>query len=303
VIEQFRSKQVHEIDTFLEMLAAERGAARNTLDSYRRDLKHFAEFLARPINEASSQDIRDYLAELDRAGMAASTAARRLSALRQYYRFLQGEGTRKDDPSASVDSPKRRRPLPKVLSEAEVDRLLTAARTYEGPEGVRLVALMELLYASGLRVSELLMLPYPAVRPSTNYIVVRGKGGRERMVPLSDPALQALAEYAQVRERFIRRPVDARWLFPSRAKGGHLTRQRFSQLVKELAVAAGIDSSKVSPHTLRHAFASHLLANGADLRAVQQMLGHADISTTQIYTHVLEKRLQDYVEEHHPLAD
>jgi len=285
------------------MLAAERGAARNTLESYRRDLAHFSGFHSGAIDAATTQDVRDYLASLESQGMAASTAARRLSALRQYFRFLVSEEMRPDNPAQPIDGPKRRRPLPKVLSVEEVDRLLQAARAYDGPEGIRLVALMELLYATGLRVSELLTLPFPAVRASTSTIIVKGKGGRERMVPLTGAALDALADYAVVRDRFIRREIDGKWLFPSRSRGGHLTRQRFSQLVKELAEVAGIDPGKVSPHTLRHAFASHLLANGADLREVQQMLGHADISTTQIYTHVLEQRLQDYVKEHHPLAE
>ena len=291
------------VENFLEMLAAERGAAQNTLDSYSRDLRHFGEYTNAAVAEADSDDIRGYLAHLERAGMAASTAARRLSALRQFYRFLHSEGLRTDDPSAAIDSPRRVRPLPKVLTEVEVEQLLTAAKTYKGAEGIRLVALMELLYASGLRVSELLMLPYPAVQSDRAFIVVKGKGGRERMVPLSTPAIKALEKYDTVRARFVRRPADANWLFPSRSKGGHLTRQRFSQLVKELAQVAGIDASKVSPHSLRHAFASHLLANGADLRAVQQMLGHADISTTQIYTHILQERLQELVNANHPLAD
>jgi len=291
------------VATFLEMLAVERGAAGNTLDSYRRDLQHFTEFLGRPISGAKTEEIRDYLADLDGRGMAQSTVARRLSALRQFYRYLFGENVRTDDPTRQIESPKRRRRLPKVLSVEEVERLLSAARTYEGAEGVRLVALMEMLYATGLRVTELLSLPHPVLRPSADFIVVRGKGGRERVVPLSEPAIAALRNYEEVRTRFMRRAADGKWLFPSRSRGGHLTRQRFSQLVKELAVAADIDADKVSPHTLRHAFASHMLANGADLRAVQKMLGHADISTTQIYTHVLQDRLRDFVEDHHPLAD
>jgi integrase/recombinase XerD len=291
------------VDNFLEMLAVERGAAQNTLDSYGRDLRHFTAFKGSDIRWADADDIRSYLAHLEREGMAPSTAARRLSALRQFYRFLHAEGERGDDPSSAIDSPRRVRPLPKVLTEVEVEQLLKAAKTYKGPEGIRLEALMELLYATGLRVSELLMLPYPAVQSDRAFVVVKGKGGRERMVPLSEPAMKALDRYDGVRARFVRRPADAAWLFPSRSKGGHLTRQRFSQLVKELARAAEIDASKVSPHSLRHAFASHLLANGADLRAVQQMLGHADISTTQIYTHILQERLQELVKSAHPLAD
>ena len=291
------------VDNFLEMLAVERGAAQNTLDSYGLDLRHFTAFKGSDIRWADADDIRSYLAHLEREGMAPSTAARRLSALRQFYRFLHAEGMRSDDPSSAIDSPRRVRPLPKVLTEIEVELLLKAAKTYKGPEGIRLEALMELLYATGLRVSELLMLPYPAVQSDRAFVVVKGKGGRERMVPLSEPAMKALDRYHVVRARFVRRPADAAWLFPSHSKGGHLTRQRFSQLVKELAQAAEIDASKVSPHSLRHAFASHLLANGADLRAVQQMLGHADISTTQIYTHILQERLQELVKSAHPLAD
>jgi len=284
------------------MLVVERGAAPNTLDSYGRDLRHFSEFNGSAIDQANAEDIRNYLAQMEREGMAPSTAARRLSALRQFFRFIYVEGRRADDPSTSIDSPRRVRPLPKVLTEAEVEKLLSAAKTYKGAEGIRLVALMELLYATGLRVSELLMLPYPAVESDRAFIMVKGKGGRERMVPLSETAMKALKNYENVRTRFIRRPTGAGWLFPSRARGGHLTRQRFSQLVKELAAVAKIDVAKVSPHSLRHAFASHLLANGADLRAVQQMLGHADISTTQIYTHVLQERLQELMKSAHPLA-
>lgn len=293
---------LHRIETFIEMLAAERGAAVNTLEAYARDLVDFAGGLDGDIEAATSEAIRGYLARLESDGKSAATAARRLSAIRQFFRFLHTEGLRIDDPSAGIDSPKRTRSLPRLLSEAEVERLLAAARATGGPEGKRLAAFMEVLYATGLRVSELVSLPFPILTPERSYIVVRGKGGRERMVPLSEPAIQALRDYEAVREKFLKRPRDGRWLFPSRAKGGHLTRQRFAQLLDGLAVAAGIEPAKVSPHTLRHAFASHLLANGADLRAVQQMLGHADISTTQIYTHVLKERLRDLVEEHHPLA-
>jgi len=300
------SQSLQYVDNFLEMLAVERGAAQNTLDSYGRDLRHFTDFVGSAIADAASDDIRSYLAYLEREGMAPSTSARRLSALRQFFRFLHAEHAndmRGDDPSSDIDSPRRVRPLPKVLTEAEVEQLLQAATTFKGAEGIRLIALMELLYATGLRVSELLMLPYPPLQSDRAFVVVKGKGGRERMVPLSEPAMKALQAYDGVRARFVRRQEDASWLFPSRSKGGHLTRQRFSQLVKELAKAAEIDPSKVSPHSLRHAFASHLLANGADLRAVQQMLGHADISTTQIYTHILQERLQELIKTSHPLAE
>ncbi len=289
-------------DLFVEMLVAERGSAANTVDSYSRDLKHFAGYLGADIAEATTADIRGYLESLVRTGMSTATSARRISALRQFFKFLYSEGLRADDPARAIDSPRRGRPLPKVLSEAEVEALLAASRDYEGAEGKRLVALMEVLYATGLRVSELVELPMSAARAEASYILVRGKGGNERVVPMNEPARQAIDEYVPLRDRFIKREADRKWLFPSRAKGGHLTRQRFSQLVKELAQKAGIDRRKVSPHSLRHAFASHLLANGADLRVVQQLLGHADISTTQIYTHVLQQRLKSVVEEYHPLA-
>ena len=290
------------IEAFLEMLAAERGSASNTIQAYRRDLADFVEHLAGDLVEAEKEDICAYLAALADGGMAASTAARRLSALRQFYRFLHGEGVRGDDPTSGIDAPRRGRSLPKILSVREVERLLNAARDYPGPEGVRFVALMEILYATGLRVSELVSLPFPSATPERPFLMIQGKGGRERMVPLSVPAKTALANYEAVRAHFTKRVDDHKWLFPSRSKGGHLTRQRFAQLIGELATRAGVDRRRVSPHSLRHAFASHLLAGGADLRSVQRMLGHADISTTQIYTHVLEERLRDLVERHHPLA-
>ena len=289
------------IDAFLEMLAAERGAAGNTLAAYARDLADFASDLDGPPEAAGVEDIRRHLSRLAAEGRSAATAARHLSAIRQFFRFLYAEGVRGDDPSAGLDSPRRARPLPKVLSEDEVERLLAAAAAWPGPEGKRLQALMEILYATGLRVSELVSLPHPALGEGRSYLLVRGKGGRERMVPLSEPAIAALRAYEPLRAHFRKDSTAGKWLFPSRGKSGHLTRQRFSQLLDRLAVAAAIDRRKVSPHTLRHAFASHLLSRGADLRAVQKMLGHADISTTQIYTHVLQERLKNLVEEHHPL--
>ena len=287
------------------MLAAERGAADNTQAAYRRDLNHFIGWLAkrgRGADDAVPDDVRDYLTALNSAGLAPSTSARRLSALRQFFRFLYAEGLRGDDPSAAIDSPRRGRSLPKVLSEDEVDLLLAAACGIEGPEGVRLVAMLEVLYATGMRVSELVELPLTAVQRDQDFLVVRGKGAKERLVPLNGPARDALAAYKAVRGGFMAEGEESRWLFPSRGKSGHLTRQRFGQMLKELAVAAGLDPGKVSPHVLRHAFASHLLAHGADLRSVQQMLGHADISTTQIYTHVLDARLKSLVADKHPLA-
>jgi integrase/recombinase XerD len=298
-----------QIERFLEMMAAERGAAENTLDSYRRDLDDFAGFMAskrRPPESAEPAELRAYLTRLNQAGMAPRTSARRLSVLRQFFRFLYAEGARPDDPSAVIDSPRQGKSLPKYLSESEVEGLLDAAGRLEGREGLRMRALLETLYAAGLRVSELVGLPAAALSRDGKTLIVRGKGSKERMVPLSEPARRALAEYAEVRTSFYpkgRPPAGAaRWLFPSRSASGHLTRARFGQLLKEAAIAAELDPRRVSPHVLRHSFASHLLAHGADLRSVQQMLGHADIATTQIYTHILDDRLKALVRDAHPLA-
>ncbi|HLW26670.1 MAG TPA: site-specific tyrosine recombinase XerD [Kiloniellales bacterium] len=293
------------IDAFLEMLVAERGAARNTVDAYRRDLRDASAFLDTrdvKLGGAEPDDLRAYMAHLSETGLSPRTAARRLSALRQFFKFMQEEGWREEDPTSQLESPQQGRRLPKVLTEQEVNRLLDAAKRKGGPEGVRLVALLEVLYATGLRVSELVGLPFSAVARDTDTLLVRGKGGRERMIPLGAPAREALDAYRKVRQQFLKREEDDRWLFPSRSAGGHLTRHRLAQLLKELAGDAGIDPGKVSPHVLRHAFASHLLAHGADLRAVQQMLGHADIATTQIYTHVVDERLKALVRDRHPLA-
>ena len=293
------------IETFLEMMSVERGVALNTLAAYRHDLVDLDRYLAprgRDLSSVAGQDLRAYFADLAGRSMAPSTSARRLSALRQFFKFLYAEGFRADDPAAAIEGPKRPRPLPKVLSEAEVERLLAAAGAGEGPDALRMVALLEMLYATGLRVSELVALPLSALQSDPRLILVKGKGGRERMVPLGEAAVAALSDYGSVRGHFIAGSAASPWLFPSRGASGHLTRQRFGQRLKSLAVAAGLDPAKVSPHVLRHAFASHLLAHGADLRAVQQMLGHADIATTQIYTHVLDERLRSLVSEHHPLA-
>jgi integrase/recombinase XerD len=292
------------------MLAAERGAAVNTLAAYRRDLDDFLRFIAGSGNgdfdcaalAVTTETIRDYMSHLSDSGLAASTASRRLSALRQFFGFLFIEAIRTDDPTAVIDSPRRARPLPKVLTEEEVDRMLAAARAIAGADGLRLTAMLELLYATGLRVSELVTLPLSAALRDPSVLIVRGKGGRERMVPLTDVARSALRDYCEVRGTFLKRRKDSPWLFASTGKEGHLTRQRFGQMLKVLAVESGIEPRKVSPHVLRHAFASHLLANGADLRSVQQMLGHADISTTQIYTHVLDERLRSLVRDKHPLS-
>ena len=294
-----------DLEGFLEMLVAERGAAANTVMAYRRDLRDYIAHLARrrlTPRDASSDAIRAWLKTMSDAGMAASTAARRLSAARQFHRFLFSEGRRGDDPTAILDSPRRSRPLPKILGEDEVSLLLTVAAGRDDPAGLRMTALLELLYATGLRVSELVSLPLAAVARDQDFIAVRGKGGRERIVPLTDKARAAVRAYRAVRPAFLAGGGDSRWLFPSDGESGHLTRQRLGQLLKDLAILAGIEPAKVSPHVLRHAFASHLLAHGADLRAVQQMLGHADISTTQIYTHVQGERLAALVKSKHPLA-
>ena len=296
------------VELFLEMMAAERGAAANTLDSYRRDLTDFAAFMARRgagPDAASADQVQAYLRGLAGAGLSPRTGARRLSALRQFFGFLYAEGLRPDDPTSAVDAPRQGRSLPKYLSEAEVEALLAAAEGGHEPDDLRRRALLEVLYATGLRVTELVGLPLAGLSRDGRLVTVTGKGGKERMVPLGDPAAAALAAYIAVRGRFIAgtgRAAASRWMFPSRSKQGHLTRVRFHQIIKELARAAGLDERRVSPHVLRHSFASHLLAHGADLRALQQLLGHADIATTQIYTHVLDERLRALVSSAHPLA-
>jgi integrase/recombinase XerD len=295
------------------MLTAERGAAAHTIEAYTRDLADFLAFLAakgKSAKTATPDQIRAYLAALARKGLAPTSRARKLSAIRQFFRFLLGEGLRKGDPCSAIDSPRLGRPLPKILSLAEVETLLQTAKdaSENAEEGIgrrralRLYAALETLYATGLRVSELIALPRNVLTADDRVLTVKGKGGRERLVPLNETAQGALQNHlAAVRadEKEGRR-VSA-WLFPS-SGGEHLTRQRFGQELKALALAAGIEPARVSPHVLRHAFASHLLERGADLRTVQQLLGHADISTTQIYTHVIEERLRRLVEEHHPLA-
>lgn len=300
------------VEPFLEALGAERGAAQNTLAAYRRDLEHFARSLSRSgtgLAFAGRAEIEAYLVALETEGLAPSTRSRRLSAIRQFYRFALSEGLRDDDPAGRIRGPRPARKLPGILSVDEVDRLLAAARARPGGAAgrARLHCLMELLYATGLRVTELVSLPAASVRGNPRMLMVTGKGGRDRMVPLSDPAREAMAAWLTLRDadEAERRRAGGRpssWLFPSRGKLGHLTRIGFYHGVKSLAVAAGLDPARISPHTLRHAFATHLLANGADLRAIQQMLGHADVSTTEIYTHVLDERLKTLVLERHPLA-
>ena len=290
---------------FLEMMSAERGASENTCLAYQRDLEDFTGWLAkrsRSVTEASSADIRDFLTTLARRGLAPSSSARKLSSLRQFFKFLHGDAYRDDNPTAIIDSPRQGRSLPKVLSEAEVDALLVSAQTVKGAAGDRILAMMELLYATGLRVSELVGLPLNAVTGDRQVLLVKGKGNKERMVPMNGEARAALDTYLAVRITFLPEGTESRWLFPSRSKEGHVTRRRFAQMLHNMALAANLDPRRVSPHVLRHAFASHLLANGADLRLVQQMLGHADISTTQIYTHILDARLKSLVSDMHPLA-
>ncbi|SEP96930.1 tyrosine recombinase XerD subunit [Faunimonas pinastri] len=291
-------------EAFLEMLSAERGASANTLDAYRRDLDDFR-LNAGGLASATASDIRDYLQDLHARGFAATSQARRLSALRQFFRFLMEEGEREDDPTATAESPKPRRALPAVLTVDEVDRLLHAARdAAEAPEAspsrrvaaLRTLAILELLYATGLRISELIALPASAGKAGREFITVRGKGGRERLVPLNPSAIAAVEAYR------LARGAKSDWMFPAQSESGHITRQSFARDLKDVAVRAGISPSRLSPHVLRHAFATHLLSGGADLRVVQTLLGHADISTTQIYTHVLDERLRQLVQDHHPLA-
>ncbi|WP_417495596.1 site-specific tyrosine recombinase XerD [Maricaulis sp.] len=300
-----------EIDLFLDMMAAERGAARNTLDAYARDLTDVSARLAArgvKLERAATTDLEQVLAGIESDGLSAATAARRLSAMKRFYRFLLSEGRRSDDPCTPLRGPKQGRSLPKVLSEADVDALFAAAADLPGASGLRTRALLEILYAGGLRVTELVSLPLSAFIQTERCIFVTGKGGRERLVPLTASALEAMAAYRDIRAAHLPalrsgQPKAHRFLFPSRtAKSGHLTRERFAQILQELALAAGLDPARVSPHVLRHAFATHLLARGADLRAVQLLLGHADVSTTQIYTHVLDERLKSLVESAHPLA-
>jgi integrase/recombinase XerD len=293
-------------EAFLEMMAVERSAARNTIMAYGKDLADATGFLGgrgRDLTDASLEDIEAYFGDLSVRGLSPATASRRRAAVRQFYRFVLGEGWRADDPSRRVDAPKKGRPLPKVLSRAEVDALIAAATARDGAQGLRLACMIELLYASGMRISELLALPLAALARDPAYLIVKGKGGKERLAPLNEPARLAVKAYLPVRTSFLPKGVkESPWLFPSRGKGGRLTARRFSQLLEEAAIAAGIDHTKVSPHVLRHAFATHLLEGGADLRVVQTLLGHADIATTQIYTHVAGDRLREVVETKHPLA-
>ena len=307
------------VDAFLDMLTTERGAANNTRQAYWRDLADVSLFLRAnrnsDIDKATTDDLKAYIQDLSEkihikgaheGKIAVRTIARRLSALRQFYRYMVSEGAREDDPTTTIESPKQGRTLPKTLSEAEVTQLIKTAGQSGTPESTRLVCLLEMLYATGLRVSELVGLPMSAIGEDQEFLMIAGKAGRERMVPLSDPAQEALNNYMSVRKTFIGADDEGRqaaWVFPSRTSdSGHLTRQRFAQLLKDLARAAQVDESRVSPHVLRHAFATHLLAHGADLRSVQKMLGHADIATTQIYTHMMGDKMKKTVKDKHPLS-
>ncbi|PHO02345.1 tyrosine recombinase [Rhodobacteraceae bacterium 4F10] len=305
-------KDVYWITSFLDAQAAEHGAAQNTQEAYARDLRDFAErtqMQGKSFSSLSRSDIEAYLIHCEEQGLAKSTRARRLSAVKQLFRFAFEEGWREDNPAIQIKGPGRDQRLPKTLDMLEVDHLLQAARQHGRNDHDRLrnTCLLELLYATGMRVSELVSLPVSSTRGDPRMLLIRGKGDKERMVPLSPPARDALADWIAARDlieddkRAKGKPVS-KFLFPSRGKLGHLTRNRFYLLIKELAVAGGVSPAKVTPHTLRHAFATHLLANGADLRTIQTLLGHADVATTEIYTHVLDERLRELVHTHHPLA-
>jgi len=299
-----------EIESFLEMMSAERGASDNTLAAYRRDLEDWAITLGkakRDLLTVGTGSLETVLAGWANKGHAPSTAARKLSALKQFCLFLQTEGLREDNPAHNLKGPKQGRPLPKILSEADVDALFSVAEANQSEKGLRLLCLLEILYAGGLRVTELVTLKKNAVTRRDGCLMIKGKGGRERLVPLTDAAQRSISKWLEVRDHTLPTNVIARdrakaFLFPSSSKMGHLTRERFAQMLKDLAQRAGLNARKISPHVLRHAFATHLLARGADLRSVQTLLGHADISTTQIYTHVLDERMRELVETKHPLA-
>lgn len=307
------------VEAFLDMLTAERGAAMNTRQAYWRDLADVTQYLRTEkktdLDKASTEDLKAYISFLtnkihtkgeNQSQIAVRTVARRLSAMRQYYRYLVSENARKEDPTTTIDSPKQGRTLPKTLSEAEVSQLIRTAGEGGGSDSIRLVCLLEMLYATGLRVSELVGLPMSAIGENTEFLMVEGKGGRERMIPISEPAQKAIKTYLAIREQFIgteNQALQEKSFFPSKtSESGHLTRQRFAQLLKDLARDAEVEEARVSPHILRHAFATHLLSRGADLRSVQKMLGHADIATTQIYTHMISESLKETVEQSHPIA-
>ena len=293
------------VEQFLEMLIAERGASSNTCTSYLNDITNFDKFLSgseTSLEAASPDDVRRYLRHRSEVGANNPTISRNLSVLRQFFKFLQSENVRLDNPALNVDGPKVSRTLPKVISEDNVEALLKAAHKLQTAEGIRLSWLLEIAYASGLRVTELVSLPTDALNLTSETLLISGKGGKERLVPLTSSAMNAIAAYERVRIDFLKGNNTSKFLFPSRSKQGYLTRRRLGQLLKELAIQAGLDPTIISPHILRHAFASHLLNRGADLRSLQKMLGHSDISTTQIYTHVQKERLHAVISSYHPMA-
>lgn len=293
------------IDRFLEMMAAEKGTAKSTLSAYETDLKDFFNTIqGKDISSVVETDIQNYL--ITQKHLAASSLARRISSLRQFYKFLMSEGEITENPTSLIDAPRYRRKLPSVLSENDVNLLLEGAKTWSGPEGVRLTALLEILYATGFRVSELVSLPLAAaievLKNEKPFLLIRGKGNKDRLVPLTLPALESLKKYLSLRSFFIQKKKESPWLFPSSSQAGYLTRQRFGQLLKELALKVRLNPAQLSPHTIRHAFATHLLRHGADLIVVQKLLGHSDISTTQIYTHIAQDDLAEMVKAFHPLS-
>ena len=293
------------VEQFLEMLIAERGASSNTCTSYLNDITNFDKFLSgaeTTLEDATTDDIRRYLRHRSEVGANNPTISRNLSVLRQFFKFLQSENVRLDNPALNVDGPKVSRTLPKVISEDDVEALLKAAHKLQTAEGIRLTCLLEIAYASGLRVTELVSLPTDALNLTSETLLISGKGGKERLVPLTSSAMNAIVAYEGVRIDFLKGNNTSKFLFPSRSKQGYLTRRRLGQLLKELAIQAGLDPTIISPHILRHAFASHLLNRGADLRSLQKMLGHSDISTTQIYTHVQKERLHAVISSYHPMA-
>ena len=293
------------VEQFLEMLIAERGASSNTCTSYLNDITNFDKFLSgaeTTLEDATTDDVRRYLRHRSEVGANNPTISRNLSVLRQFFKFLQSENVRLDNPALNVDGPKVSRTLPKVISEDDVEALLKAAHKLQTAEGIRLTCLLEIAYASGLRVTELVSLPTDALNLTSETLLISGKGGKERLVPLTSSAMNAIAAYERVRIDFLKGNNTSKFLFPSRSKQGYLTRRRLGQLLKELAIQAGLDPTIISPHILRHAFASHLLNRGADLRSLQKMLGHSDISTTQIYTHVQKERLHAVISSYHPMA-
>ena len=302
------------IDGFLEMMAAERASAENTLAAYQRDLEAFHVFILSQnttLEKAITDTVKQYLAHLTKIGQSPRSQARKLSAIRQFYTFLHTEGIRADNPTALLDSPKLGASLPKYLSPEEVDYLLQVVHQEKNPKALRLTALVEMLYASGMRVSELLTLKITNIQQDIvnksikPFIIIQGKGNKERLVPLNLPAIDALSAYLKIRGEFLKQGTESEWLFPAYAKTRHnihLTRQHLCNLLKDLAIRANIAPERLSPHVLRHSFASHLVNNGADLRIVQELLGHASISTTQIYTHILNERMKTLVLDHHPLA-